>query len=104
MYNMHVLSILLPCIHTDGLDFQGDVITVDIPAGQTNVPVDIPIVDDNSVEFSEEFSISMAAVGSLDGVVLGNRMGTVTIIDDDGISNLVYYKIEYVHGNSTLSI
>ena len=58
--------------------------TVTIPAGQTMVPFDIPIVNDGTFEDNEDFNIIIVP-GSLPGdVTRGNPgMATVNIIDDD---------------------
>ena len=63
-------------------DYTGTTTTVIISAGQTSITVDIPIVDDEIDEPSEDFIVNGT-------VTSGNTQnttasGTVTIIDDDG--------------------
>ena len=55
-----------------------------IPAGQTMVPFDIGIVNDDILEGNEEFDIVVIGATLPDRVTRGNpSRATVTIVDDD---------------------
>ena len=67
-----------------------------IPASETNVPVRVPIINDNLVEPSQEvFSIVLQLSGSDGGLTtVGTGVGTVDIMDDD--SEYIQYMYIYV--------
>ena len=66
----------------DGEDFLAGRQTVTIPAGQTSVVFNAPILDDNKFEDSETFQIVIAASSSY---LRGLRSAVVTILDDDAV-------------------
>ena len=66
----------------DGEDILAGRQTVTIPAGQTSVVFNAPILDDNKFEDSEAFQIVIAASSSY---LRGRRSASVTIIDDDAV-------------------
>ena len=60
---------------------------VTIPAGSTQVPVNIPIVDDNLLENTERFTVLMERIAGVtpDGVTIESPNPTlVDITDNDG--------------------
>ena len=74
-------------IITGGSDYESGPFNVIIPAGETSVPLNISIIDDNIFEANESFNISIDSSSLSCGVYIPpDRMYTlmVTIIDDDG--------------------
>lgn len=59
---------------------------VTIPAGQLCTPVNIPILDDNTAEGNETFTITISNPSS--NATLGTSTATVTIADNEGIPSL----------------
>ena len=59
---------------------------VTIPAGSTQVPVNIPIVDDSLHEYTERFTVQIQRIGDTPaGVTIGTPNPTmVNITDNDG--------------------
>ena len=67
-----------------GVDYDSGIYTVTIPAGQTSVPFDVPINDDDIVEGNEDFTVTIVQSSLPDGVTRGNPgSATVNIVDDD---------------------
>ena len=65
-------------------DYAGGTRTITIAAGTTTESFTISIADNNVVECSESFVVSIGSVNG-DGVTVGNVNSTeVTITDDDG--------------------
>ena len=58
---------------------------VTIPAGSTQVPVIIPIVDDNIQENTERFTVLIERIGEVtpDGVTIGTPNPTMVDITDN---------------------
>ena len=73
---------------TVGDDYTGGIFTVTIPAGQTQVSQQVPILENAEAEGTESFQAKLtipSASASL-GVILGdNDTSTVTIIDNDDV-------------------
>ena len=66
------------------MDYNGNPITVNVPAGVTMQPLTINILDNNIVECNETFNVTMVSVTTC-GVTIGsNRTSEVMIRDDDG--------------------
>ena len=71
-------------LFVDGEDYNGSLITVNVPAGVTMQPLTINIIDNNIVECNEMFNVTMVSVTTC-GVTIGsNRISEVMIRDDDG--------------------
>ena len=67
-----------------GVDYDSGIYTVTIPAGQTSVPFDVPINDDDTFEGNEDFDLTIIRTSLPDGVTRGDPFrATVTIVDDD---------------------
>ena len=67
-----------------GVDYDSGQYTVTFPAGETSVPFDIGIIDDNIHEDNEDFDLTITRKTLPDGVTPGNpNSATVTIVDDD---------------------
>ena len=67
-----------------GVDYDSGIYNVVIPAGQTSVPFDVPINDDNILEGNEDFGLTIIRNTLPDGVTRGDPFrATVTIRDDD---------------------
>ena len=68
-----------------GVDYDSVEKSVVITAGQTIASLIIPVKDDNILEVTEEFKVSIRRFSLIDRVVLGSLdEATVIIIDDDG--------------------
>jgi len=68
-----------------GVDYDSGIYTVTFLAGETSVPFDIPINDDDLVEGNEDFDLTIIRNTLPDGVTRGNPgSATVTIVDDEG--------------------
>ncbi|MCR9295598.1 MAG: PQQ-dependent sugar dehydrogenase [bacterium] len=65
-----------------GTDYQSRVGTVIFPEGVTEVPVRVPIINDDLAEPAESFTFTIDNVAG-GGSLLAPRTATVTIIDDD---------------------
>ena len=82
-------------LYIAGEDYNGNPITVNIPAGVTMQPVTIKIIDNNIVECNELFKVTMVSVTTC-GVTIGsNRISEVMIRDDD--SKLLHNVFCYVY-------
>ena len=58
----------------------------------TRVPFDVPIIDDNTIEDNEDFTLRVVRNTLPDGINRGNPFrATVTIVDDESklLTNLV---------------
>ncbi|XP_065884189.1 uncharacterized protein [Dysidea avara] len=67
-----------------GVDYDSGIYNVVIPAGQTSVPFDVPINDDDILEGNEDFDLTIIRNTLPDGVTRGNpASATVTIVDDE---------------------
>jgi len=67
---------------------------VRIPAGDTSVTFDVPIVDDDILENDEDFDLTIVRGSLPDGVTRGNPgTSTVTIINDDGKSLQITHSL-----------
>lgn len=92
---MYVLPFLNICCYNEinlyisfsivaGTDFQDQTIPVHIPAGQTSVLVDIPIINDNETEqLTESFSVTLELDEDSGLTIAGDGSATVTVTDDD---------------------
>ena len=78
------IIIILLMFFVAGEDYNGNPITVNVPAGVTMQPLTINIIDSNIVECNEMFNVIMVSVTTC-GVTIGsNRISEVIIRDDDG--------------------
>ena len=81
-------SLPLNYLSSAGDDYEGGPFTVTIPAGQTQVFQQVPILQDNEAEGNEQFEaqLTIPSGAALLGVTVGDD-GTaiVDIIDDDGV-------------------
>ena len=69
---------------TGNRDYNPGIYTVRIPAGQTRVSFDIPIVNDAKLEKNEKFILYINLSPLPDTVTRGDPgRSTVTIVDDD---------------------
>ena len=67
-----------------GFDYDSGIYNVTIPAGETSVPFDIGINDDNIFEGNEDFDLTIIRNTLPDGVTRGNpNSARVTIMDND---------------------
>ena len=75
---------------TGGVDYDTGPYTVIFPAGQTIVPFDVSITDDNICEGDEIFTLTINSTALPSNVGVGNPgASTVTIVDDEGKYMLV---------------
>ena len=75
------------CVHITGggVDYDSGPYTVTFPAGQTSVSFDSHINNDNILEASEDFTLTINSSSLPDGATVGNpSSATVTIVNDDG--------------------
>lgn len=71
-------------------DYSDGVYQFEILPGQQNVTIPIPITDDTTVEqLREQFSISIS-LQPQSGLSLGDSQGSVTIMDNDGVTFILY--------------
>jgi hypothetical protein len=80
--------------------------TLDFTAGQTSKTIDIPIVQDSSLEGDETFSVTLSSPSS---AVLGSpNPATVTILDDDSTGTLDFsaqrYDVNENAGHVTITV
>jgi hypothetical protein len=66
---------------TEGVDFEGGVGSVVIPAGARTASIQVPIIDDDLSEPTESFVVSILSVSS--GVLNAPRTTRVNILDDE---------------------
>ena len=67
-----------------GVDYDSGIYNIVIPAGETSVPFDVPINNDNILEGNENFDLTIIRNTLPDGVTRGDPFSaTVTIRDDD---------------------
>ena len=69
------------------MDFTAVNRRVTIPAGSTQVPVNIPLVDDSIHENTERFTVLIKRIGGVTpaGVIIGTpNLTVVDITDNDG--------------------
>lgn len=59
--------------------------TVTIPAGSLQTTVNVPVMADGDVESDESFSVVISSVSG-GGAVIGQAVGTGTIVDPDGVA------------------
>jgi len=78
--------LLLTCdITGGGIDYDSGPYTVTFAAGQTSVPFDVFIIDDNILEGNEIFNLDIDSDTLSNHVVVGSSHAVVTIVDNDGI-------------------
>ena len=71
------------------MDYTSGPYTVIIPAGQTNATFDVPINDDDILEGSEDFILTIDDTSLPTNVTRGDPgEATVTIVDDDCKCNM----------------
>ena len=86
------LSLCHPCAvfatHLGGNDYAGEGFSVAFSIGDTVISFNIPIVDDDVVEASEQFSLRLEIPdkAASSGITKGTQYATanVTIVNDDG--------------------
>ena len=67
-----------------GVDYDSGPYTVTIPAGQTSVSFDVAIIDDNMLETTEDFTLTIIQSSLPTGVTRDNPFrATVTLQDND---------------------
>ena len=69
---------------TAGVDYQAQVGTVTIAAGQTRAVIEVPVIGDRLVELIETFKVMLS---SPNGATLGKSSATATIVDNDTDAN-----------------
>ena len=67
-----------------GEDYNGSLITINVPAEVTMQPFTINIAKNNIVECNEMFNVTMISVITCGVTVGSNRISEVIIRDDDG--------------------
>ena len=84
------------CIGGD--DYNSGPYNITIPAGETVVPFNVTIINDNINEENETFNLSIAATQNLpEGVHLGENLSvTILIEDNDGMKQLTLLLLCYV--------
>ena len=71
-------------MHIGDDDYESETFNITIPAGEINVPFNISIIDDNTLEANESFSLTIDSSSLPSRVLLQpDCMLTVTIVDDD---------------------
>lgn len=76
----------------DREDYSGNLLTINIPVGVTMQPLAINITDNDVVECIKSFIISISVTSYSCGVTIGNNnRSVVTIKDDDGKANVLYF-------------
>ncbi len=73
----------VPNTASDTSDFTPTSGTAVITAGQSSVTVSVPIVNNNTAEGTENFSLSLTGSSSSASVVMGTSSVSVDIVDDD---------------------
>ena len=69
-----------------GIDYDSGPYTVTFTAGQTNVPLNIPINNDNICERNENFNLTINSTSLPTDVTVGDTSSsTVVIVDDEGM-------------------
>lgn len=82
------------CIISGGSDYSIGIYAITIPAEQTSVMFDIPILDDTTIEGDEDFNLKITPRSLPHRVTLINlTRTTVTIMNDDGKSHQNYIII-----------
>ena len=67
-----------------GVDYDSGIYTVTIPAGETRVPFNVTINDDDILENNEDFDLTIIRATLPDSVTRGDPFrARVTIVDDD---------------------
>ena len=66
-----------------GVDYDSGPYSVMFTAGETSVPFDVPINNDNAAECNEEFNLTINTLPSC-VIVVSPDTATVTINDDEG--------------------
>jgi len=72
-----------------GVDYDPGPYSVTIPAGETSVPFDIFINNDNILEGNENFNLTIISATPPNCVIVGSpHEASVIIVDDDGKTSL----------------
>ena len=72
------------------MDYTSGPYTVTFPAGQTTATFDVPINDDNILEGSENFMLTISPSSLLSNVTASDPdEAKVTILDDDGKKTVI---------------
>ena len=93
-----------------GDDYSGGPFTVTIPAGQTQVFQQVPILQDNEAEGIEKFQaqLTIPSASADLGVTVGDSgTAVVDILDDDGVVvqfNPNHYPVDEGDGTVTLTL
>ena len=62
-------------------------------ACETQACIDIPLVNDNTAEYVEDFRISLELSSEMDKwIQLGSVTTDITITDDDGMTDTYFHK------------
>lgn len=69
---------------TAGVDYQAQVGTITLAAGQTQAMIEVPVTGDRLVELTESFKVMLS---SPIGATLGKSSATATIVDNDTDAN-----------------
>ena len=68
-----------------GADYNATILPVEFQMTQTQIPLIIPLIDDDILENTESFTVILAVTSGDSNVELGPRNETrITIIDNDG--------------------
>ena len=78
----------------EGDDFRRVVLTVSFSAGQKSATIDVPTIDDNIAELTENFMIVIVSTSKSRVVPRAPDTAPVDILDNDGIS--VYFCSVYL--------
>ena len=81
----HVHSYTHTFIHyAAGMDYNATIQPAEIQTTQTQLPIEIPIVDDSILEIDESFTVILTVAGDDSNVILGpQNTARVTITDND---------------------
>ena len=81
----------IDCNLADGSDYHSGPYLVTFSPGQTIVPFNVSINDDEIFEGNETFNLSINAI-SPSGVISGNITTVIIIVDDEHSKYLAIYK------------
>lgn len=82
---------------TDGADYTSQSGTATILAGDTSATVDVPVLDDDTYEGDEDFTLDLS--NAVNGV-LGTASGTATIQDDDAAPDVDIAPAQVLEGDA----
>ena len=68
-----------------GVDYESGPYTVIFPAGETSIPFNVPIIDDNLLNENKIFNLTINSSSLPSRVIVTDpHQTTITIVDNDG--------------------